>query len=112
MPNRRGDGARWPDAPEKRRWARTVTVAVEAARAEVVGLGVPARVSVHWSSAHDALIVRCLVLRAGLPDADEREQAAFAGGYLAAKLAGFRPRLQFHGHGQNLVISYAETPLE
>src|SRR5262245_46466215 len=77
MAVREGDGSKWPTAPSKRSWARTVTLRVEGACAEVQALGIPAHVSVHWSSSHQALIVRCLVLKDGLPSPTERELAAF-----------------------------------
>lgn len=103
-PLRSGPGAPWPDSAAKRAWARRVFHAVEVASAEVRALGITATVSVNWTSDHGGLVVRCLILTGGLPNPEEREKAAFAGGYIAGRLVAFEPALWYAGQGQNLLL--------
>jgi len=107
-PLRTGLGAPWPDSPARRAWARRVYAAVEEYAAEVRTLGIMATVSVNWVSDHSALVIRCSILRGGLPDVEERERAAFVGGFLAGRLWAFRPTLWYAGRGQSLILTYQE----
>jgi hypothetical protein len=108
-PLRTGPGAPWPDAPARRAWARAVFTAVEAYAGEVRALGIMATVSVNWTSDHGALVIRCLILKDGLPDPEERERAAFVGGYLAGRLFAFKPSLWYAGRGQSLILRPEDT---
>jgi hypothetical protein len=103
-PLRTGLGAPWPDSPARRAWARRVYAAVEEYAAEVRTLGIMATISVNWVSDHSALVIRCSILKSGLPDPEERERASFVGGYLAGRLMKFKPSLWYAGRGQSLIL--------
>lgn len=105
---RAGEGAPWPASPAARRFMGDVGRSLEALVPEIRALGINASVTAHWSTDHRHLILRCSILRNGLPDDHQRQCASFAGGYLAGKLAHLRPRLQWAGAGQNLILPIPE----
>lgn len=101
---RRGPGTSRPASAAQAGFLRSVSARVELAVAGIAGLGLVARVTVQWSTAHDALVVRCLILEDGAPSEAQRRVATFAGGYLACALLDLGPQLQWPGAGQHLVI--------